>query len=161
MEEPQWQPETPAEWAERCAQEQYHQDATTQAAIHAVQRLLERESPPEDIAREIAELYDADVRADPQGNGYGCKFWGLFCDPVRQFGGSLEHTRLLVDLIVAISALPDIPGTRFSQGIYWRDLPEFGWNFRELAFMELFSEICRSYLSPASLGADTVTNLPA
>lgn len=108
-------------------------------AAEALAELLEGSSSPVDIAKRITTIYEPPraTRKERGQNGENEKvteFWVThMCDAISTFG-ELDKQDRLIDLLVEMSR-QDVVGSRddVSKGgggsNYWRDLPEWEWQF--------------------------------
>ena len=132
-------------WADAARQDKYRQDAEHQRAIDTIQILLQGKIDSDSAAGTITSMYGSLLKCGPKVDlktSPLTMFWGIFCDSVRALGGNREIAERLIGLINSISKLPDltdeygnaITARRWgSAGVYWRDLPDLAWMFREYA----------------------------
>ena len=132
---------TPAHWAELASQAKHNQGATEQNAILELRALLKAKKSAEEVAQAIATIYEPHIEEGGLIMGYIGRFWGIYCEAVRDFGGDPELCNRLADMLGSMARLPDVK--RDIEGsVYWKDLPDFAISFREDGIFETFSDIC-------------------
>lgn len=139
---------TPEEWAETALRLKHNRKPDQQIAIGILRAILRNETSPTQAARDVASTYAPGMRKETGQPGYAYCFWDLFCHCVRHVGSSAEHSEQLADLLHSIIDLPDLldddgrPVTAPGGLRYWRDLPHFGWCWRDSGNWETFNYIC-------------------
>lgn len=143
-------------WANAARQPTYRQAAEHQRTIDIIQGLLQAKTEPEPAASAIATTFEPLMLKKGAMNPSSpvATLWAILCDAVRALGGHEELTARLVGLLNAISQRPDVTDERghvvtneWSQGVYWRDLPELAMIFRDYAIGKSHG-LCRVYAKP-------------
>ena len=146
-----FRPHSPASWSSALRHDPdvgyIVEQKADQKALLQLQALLTGLESPWTVAQTIATIYEPVLEKDSSGDGYGCHFWAIICYATRQFGGSVTQAERLATLLQHIAALPDVTTDKNGQ-VFWRDLPQFGFNFREHAVREIYSEMRKSFLTP-------------
>lgn len=135
---------SPAAWAQKAGQGQWRQATSEQSGIAELLTLLNGEKSPEEVARGVAAIYEPHIDHVKNSMGYIVKFWEIFCEAVREFGGSYEQAQRLANFLQSLAGLPDVKAD-FERQMYWRDLPGFNIMFRQSGLTEVYSDTCESF----------------
>ena len=127
---------TIASWTESCRSAKFRQSATDQTTIGLYQDFLNEDITAEECARRVAAIYEPLITGDPKSLPLA-HLWEVLCDAVRKLGEVSGVKERLVDLVTAISQLPEVIDKNGQaivhdwDGSYWRVLPDFPQMFRE------------------------------
>lgn len=148
-------------WADIIRNGAFHQAPEHETAIAIITAVIQNTQSASGAANAIAAAYEP-IFALPQREAnqnavVAGTLWSIVSHAARMFGGSLEKAGRLVDLLLALIELPDANGVRGStltgeigrqDVVLWRDLPGFGYMFREegiCTFLVLFLRLEFSY----------------
>lgn len=105
----------------------------------ALAELLDGTSSPADIAERITSIYEPppETRKEWFHEGQNHKvieFWGIHMHEAMSMFGDAELQDRLIALLVEMSKQPDVKNPDGSLkgstgGIYWKDLPDWEWQF--------------------------------
>jgi hypothetical protein len=104
-------------------------------AIDVIEHFLTDGQPIHEAARCIANIYEPRLKSR-QRYGAGM-LWIQICQAARSINGSAPSQ--LAGLLIALRDQPDVISdsdgiVKDAKRVYWRDLPEWGWLFREYGF---------------------------
>ena len=125
-------------WVDSARKNQYNQKPHHQQTIEILSSLFTKNTDVDTAASQINSVYKP-LLQEPHRNSPVNELWGLICEAVRQLGRDLNIDGLLVDLLNALTKLPDITdknghpvaGGNGVDGVFWRDLPNLAVMFRE------------------------------
>ncbi|KAL8990078.1 MAG: hypothetical protein Q9177_001186 [Variospora cf. flavescens] len=128
------------DWAKAARKSPYRQSYEQQRAIDTLQIVFEGKDGADSAATTIASLFNPLLQ-----HGFSVspvfEFWVSVCEAIRMLGANQRIDGRLIELLNALSNLPDLtdqsgkaigPGGGFP-GVYWKDLPGLGITFREFA----------------------------
>ncbi len=129
------------EWATAARRNSDWQRSEEQAAITIIQHLLERKIDPQAAAANLASTYEASLR---NGDTDLWFLWTAFFNAIDHLGNNINNLERLVQMIRCVSKLPDLTDehgraitTESNARIFWRDVPDFAFYFREAALGQL------------------------
>lgn len=126
-------------WADEARRS--YQGVEEQGAIETLRHVFEGKEDSDKAASRIASIYDPLLQRGFKISPVA-QLWTLICEAVKALGSDKEIDMRLVDLLNAISKLPDVldkDGKPITGGemayskVYWRDLPSLTMIFREYA----------------------------
>ena len=130
-------------WADSYRSAQYHQSANEQKSIDLYQEFLQGETKPDVCARKLADIYEPEIKRGAMPV-YVTPIWSILCSAVQEFGDNHEMNHRLIDLLFAISELPEVLDDRGRRPLgqrwedsYWKPLPDFAIVFRDYGVGQL------------------------
>lgn len=121
-------------WAEEQQRDSSFQNPEDQQNILVIRDLLEGKISQERAASNIACNYESRLR---RGETSPWSLWTLLCSIILHPETDLAGFQKLVNTLMHMSSLPDVlSGDRpiiVNKRVFWRDLPEFSFYFRENA----------------------------
>jgi hypothetical protein len=127
-------------WASTARSSEQYRHPESQSLIDVFQGLLEGTSTPEQAAHSITATLEPLVRRSPSDLRIAA-VWFIICDLARNFGGDLEVSKRLSDLLDSMKKIQVKDQHRYDikhwGRAYWTELPAFGLSFREYGISRL------------------------